>query len=351
MLDWDSIRESDSAIKVELANWKKGKGKEASKLSEGCLKSYQAHWKTLVKNKYAFSENFGTLRQEKNAFRFVLRNEIKKLMGNSELNKSNQEYSFELKKKAIKTFDLLMHLEKSVDDYIEKHTVKRFTDSNGVEQRVTDLTKRKSKRDPILAIARNNENWQIDSFNKIDNPKVKEAWALLMVTGCRPDELAKGIQIKVRDDGNILFDILTSKSDKGVFRQLNLEILDPDLKKFLSQYDGKTVKPYERVNTLTVAMKREGEKLGLKDFSSYSHRHVMASVLKKQFGEDGDEVSQFLGHACTGSKIRYGSIRYSGKSAIKPSDVITNQKISSRRALKARPASMSSQQPSVPRFR
>lgn len=163
----------------------------------------------------------------------------------------------------------------------------------------------------------------------IDNDlKCAPALILLKLTGCRPNELKKGILVSVTEDNCLKFIIrgskLNLKQNRGmVMRKIQIKLSESDkYKTFLENYIKSTS---ENGKSTTITITSENSFSGYiskiskrlwprKTYhaSAYSFRHQVASDLKNS-GMDEVEIAQFLGHASTRSQESYGRKRRRGK--------------------------------------
>lgn len=158
--------------------------------------------------------------------------------------------------------------------------------------------------------------------------KCAPALILLKLTGCRPNELKKGVRISITDDNCFRFIILGSKlnlkQNRGISqRVIKIKLDEVDkYKSFLENYVKSTA---ENGKSTTINITSEKSFSGYiskiskrlwprKTYhaSAYSFRHQAASDLKNS-GMDEVEIAQFMGHASTRSQGSYGRKRRSGK--------------------------------------
>lgn len=158
--------------------------------------------------------------------------------------------------------------------------------------------------------------------------KCAPALILLKLTGCRPNEINKGVRVSITDDNCFRFIIMGSKLNLNQNRGINQRIIKIKLeesdkyKSFLENYVKSTS---ENGKSTTINVKSEKSFSGYiskiskrlwprKTYhaSAYSFRHQVASDLKNS-GMDEVEIAQFLGHASTRSQESYGRKRRRGK--------------------------------------
>jgi integrase len=139
--------------------------------------------------------------------------------------------------------------------------------------------------------------------------RLKRSVAVLALTGCRPDELKKGISVSESESGNgIIFTINGSKTNNGhgqPKRTLTIERTEQNAKFFDAIQAGEIQEDdgYIRVSLNRISKKLWPNRKSI--ISAYSFRHQMASDLKKN-GIDSVELALRLGHSVTKTQSMYG---------------------------------------------
>jgi integrase len=152
--------------------------------------------------------------------------------------------------------------------------------------------------------------------------KFKIPMMVALMTGARPDEFEKGIQLKLVQ-GSLYVKIQGAKvkEDAGqeyrIFKLADHDITDELTKLFVHVNKG---------NSLTTHMRKVGEKLWPRrkeSITCYTARHSMAAHCKEAIfkGADPDLVSQVLGHIVDKTASYYGNRFQSGGASVVPSDV------------------------------
>lgn len=216
--------------------------------------------------------------------------------------------------------------------------------------------KRNSKKETIKPLP---DAWREQVIAEV-NKKYRLEVLLLAATGCRPEEIAKGIDAMVTDKKLILRiqtakvkdgKIVTSKEKKLVpylagqeIRELIFNINSgnifmKDLFKIFQENYNKNNQPelnsYFRVNpnnidkkTLASAITRAGKRCmfeGLEqNITPYCFRHQLAVDLKS-LGVNGDIIAMMLGHAVDTTKGQYGFIKRSKDAQSKVPTGVTTQ--------------------------
>lgn len=185
---------------------------------------------------------------------------------------------------------------------------------------------KKSKR----AVSKLNKDFRekICDYAIENDLKCAPALILLKLTGCRPNEIKKGIVVSITDDNCLKFIIrgskLNLKQNRGMFmRKINIKLDENDkYKSFLKNYI-KSTSENGKSTTLTITSEKSfsgyiskiSKRLWPRKTyhaSAYSFRHQAATDLKNS-GMEEVEIAQFLGHASTRSQESYGRKRRSGK--------------------------------------
>lgn len=197
-------------------------------------------------------------------------------------------------------------------------------------------SKKNSKRNDMYFLPK---DWRQKIINKID-PKYKLDVLLFAITGCRPEELVRGIEATVKSD-RLILKIQSAKTKDGkIKRKINnsidiidyqagqevreLEFISSDKNVFQLQIynyffenfknnppklgEPFILKSCFKKNTLQSAISRCAAKLfpnRAKSITPICFRHQLASDLKN-LGVDGDQISQMLGHAVDTTKSHYG---------------------------------------------
>ena len=216
--------------------------------------------------------------------------------------------------------------------------------------------KRNSKKETIKPLP---DAWREQVIAEV-NKKYRLEVLLLAATGCRPEEIAKGIDAMVTDKKLILRiqtakvkdgKIVTSKEKKLVpylagqeIRELIFNINSgnifmKDLFKIFQENYNKNNQPelnsYFRANpnnidkkTLASAITRAGKRCkfeGLEqNITPYCFRHQLAVDLKS-LGVNGDIIAMMLGHAVDTTKGQYGFIKRSKDAQSKVPTGVTTQ--------------------------
>ena len=181
----------------------------------------------------------------------------------------------------------------------------------------TKSRKINSKRKSLVGLPK---NWQEKVYKNM-TIKFREALLVLMLTGCRPDELFKGVSLSI-SQGFIKADILGSKvtDTKGykyrsLFFEPNSTFASRKIKDLLGQRGPHVInlgsddlnnseKFKARFNkAIKYAAKKNGAKFN--DISPYSFRHQKAADLKKEQYEDVN-IAFFLGHKSKRMQRHYG---------------------------------------------
>lgn len=139
----------------------------------------------------------------------------------------------------------------------------------------------------------------------------------LLLTGCRPEEVLRGIPVTSMGDGSVTFAISSAKGGNSRLRYITILPSDP-----FSQLAQRLAAANESIrlpgtehwwkNRLGDSIRKVGKELwpGKKvTISSYSLRHQMAADLKSA-GLSDQEVAAAMGHSDVKTKSLYGRARH-----------------------------------------
>ncbi|MCP3944995.1 MAG: site-specific integrase [Desulfobacteraceae bacterium] len=210
----------------------------------------------------------------------------------------------------------------------EKHASRFPGRSTGKKIKKTNSKRRSLAGLPI--------DWQDQIFKNV-SAKYKTSVLALTVTGCRPEELRKGIDFFMSEDGllGVKIDGAKVSETKGqkvrvLYFDPKISVLNQAIKKIVDDHGPITIKlssnnsdPTKTVNAFTRAVKYAASKAGSKflKVSPYTFRHQKTSDLKKE-GHSEEEVAAFLGHRSTRTQQQYGFVQQGrGASGIKRVEV------------------------------
>lgn len=137
-----------------------------------------------------------------------------------------------------------------------------------------------------------------------------ERLAVLALTGCRPSELKKGVEVAISDGGKIAFKVIGAKCDKSRGQEQRFIGLSPDCP--LSQGLVQACKEAggRKVITMTDADQRSlNRALKVHGLSCYSFRHAFGTQMKNSIASGQikpEKAAQAMGHASTTSVTYYG---------------------------------------------
>ena len=227
----------------------------------------------------------------------------------------------------IKTLKETIELAEQVPEETPEHLVKR---------RVT-------KRVDLWKLP---EDWRQVMISKLKN--YQEAACVTAISGCRPSELVKGVEVSVAN-GMLKIRILGAKTSEfsgQEWRELCYSLPSENplaimLGRIALLKGGSTVVKIDDAKafsgTVRAAGKRAFPQFG-HTITPYSFRHQLASDMKA--AELGDQVSQALGHSASDTKGSYGEWG-AGNGSMAPSSVVA------ARAVKIKPASQPARRPSM----
>lgn len=166
--------------------------------------------------------------------------------------------------------------------------------------------------------------WRADFWKNFpENSPHRLALALLSTTGCRPSELAKGVQVELDEHGNLKVTIRGTKTHDGrygqEYRELTIMVESEEalfLQKSVGENIGALHIAIKSPNALSEAVRRHSKKLWPKRkyvVSPYSFRHQFAADLKNDLYPE--EIAMAMGHSVCKTQQYYGT-RNQGRSGI-----------------------------------
>jgi integrase len=211
--------------------------------------------------------------------------------------------------------DLYAKLKGCAPDYARSHQ------HRDVRRGWEPVRKKKSKRQVLGGLPKNWRELVIDAAK----PQHKNAITVLSASGCRPAELAKGIDV-ASVDGTIVIVIQGVKVTEYSGQPQRIILLDPLLNPFARMLFDQ-LQPDEaiivKVNrwTLFDAVKSAVKRAGIskrKRVTPYCFRHQFASDVKAE----GLSASEALGHATNRTQSNYGQKgQAKGRSGVKATKV------------------------------
>lgn len=169
----------------------------------------------------------------------------------------------------------------------------------------------KGKRSSIAGLP---GNWRDQLVDEITS-KHRHHCAVMALTGARPEEMGKQVELRAMPGGSLEVLIRGAKvsehTDGGqAWRRLTLRGgLADRLRLAVEKRGGLVIVPPKQGLGLQKAISAAAQRLGLKGVSAYSLRHAFAADLKAM-KIDPDTISLALGHVSRASKSRYGSARH-----------------------------------------
>lgn len=179
---------------------------------------------------------------------------------------------------------------------------------------IKDPIRRATKRKSLRNLP---ENWRERLFNRM--PMYRAPIAIISICGCRPAELAKGVEIWVEVDElkvKIMGAKITENSGQE-WRVLSWKLpSESQLVELVARLAQEAPFPERRVivklgvtpSVFSSAVRAAGERAfpdHPETITPYSIRHQVASDMKA--AGFGDEISQALGHAVDATRTTYGS--------------------------------------------
>lgn len=201
------------------------------------------------------------------------------------------------------------------------------------------VAERKENRSKRRTLGSLPSSWPQKVFDAASD-SLKRAVAIHFLSGCRPEELQKGVRIAKLPDG-IEFTIFGAK----VYRKGNAQVGQEE-RRILITYSSETERKMASVlsNGVT-SYKKDTVRKGLlrlsktlyprhsRPVSSYNFRHLFSSKLKRS-GISEEEIAMALGHSSCRTQSQYGTARQSsgGMSVSISASATTVPRNSGRRA-------------------
>lgn len=203
---------------------------------------------------------------------------------------------------------------------------------------------KRRRRSKSASLKRLPPDWREQMAAKM-SPGLRLQWLMQCVTGCRSEELKKGVTVTMRRDGRLQTSVNGAKTGKragqptremvilamdGVAREL-AKFLQPE-KPVTSKFRAIDVDAYRK------AVTRVGERLFLTKESAervtpYSARNQFKADITKA-GLSRQQIAQAMGHSTTRSAVYYGrGVRSRGDGSVTPIAVSAARSVKMRAAI------------------
>jgi hypothetical protein len=197
----------------------------------------------------------------------------------------------------------------------------------GVACPIKNKVARKSKRQDLRGLPC---NWREQLLERMSDSTNYIPALVLAVSGCRPAELKKGIQIVISDN-RMVIKISGAKLGKHKGQpERTLEYHLPTanslvskLEEAIKQYSGSVKISIDNTNSFCSAIIYYGRQTfpgRRKAITPYCLRHSFASDLKRNLG-DTDDVSRALGHQVDRTKSSYGQAQMGTPGGLAPETI------------------------------
>lgn len=244
------------------------------------------------------------------------------------------------KRLAVVRFGIRDLIEKALRDTRKASNIKTLEFLIGIDDLVNqakgicpikDSKPRHSKRQDIIGLPSDWRERMYKEIDRMDRDKYELSFIVMAVTGCRPEELHRGISIVTTADV-VTFKIKGVKVKKiqgQPDREIDYSMSDqhPLLQTFFSIYSGQTTVNIDSKSNYTGALERAGKRLWpkkIKNISSYCLRHQAASDFK--FHLSSEDASKAIGHLVDATKSLYGQKQMS-RNGLKPIAVRASREI------------------------
>lgn len=215
--------------------------------------------------------------------------------------------------------------------------------------------KSKSKKNLVPKLP---ANWRQRVFAGTETARapsmLRKSVAILWLTGCRPSEIEKGVEVKI--SGNEIgiliagakvgeIDNGVTKAKRGIEKRLlviskNQNEASELMFKLASEAGGRLRIKYDAVALLNKVSEIGKKALKKKGVSPYCFRHAMASDLKSCDALDDTQRAQILGHLSVESLAAYGRRRRGGGGPAPVQRVKTTQQPHGQRSTPPAPAAV-----------
>ena len=169
----------------------------------------------------------------------------------------------------------------------------------------------KSKR---YTLSKLDPEWREKIFSSIKSERLRLGVAVLTASGCRPDELERGVIVRFHE-GHLDIGIHGSKVNEAMGRGQALRLLRVDTSTPWGSYLQEAALHAE--NSMLIRYDAGGISQRLREksrelwprrkalVSAYCYRHFIAKSMKES-GESPDKIASTLGHATDFSQTAYG---------------------------------------------
>lgn len=175
-----------------------------------------------------------------------------------------------------------------------------------------NIPNNRSKKNTLGLLA---PNWREKIFESIQSHKLKTAVAVLSATGCRPNELERGVLVLL-EGGELVIVILGSKVNKlqnrGQVKRIllvhKLSLWGAFLKTQVLSYPESRMHVTYDSGGISQRLREKSRELWPRRktlVSAYTYRHFIGKSMKES-GEPPDKIAQALGHASDYSQAVYG---------------------------------------------
>lgn len=196
------------------------------------------------------------------------------------------------------------------------HGSPAFTWSDLANQK-PEKPRSQSKR-RVLAYLHHVPNWRERLFLHISD-RHKAAAAICALSGARPAEVARGVEV-VREGDGLLFRIAGAKLTRHSGqpeRQLLVSLDSVEARYLHTLAESGPVTVTGSAQALCAAVERAGQRAfphARQLISPYVYRHALASELKAE-GHDPERIAECLGHRASESQSAYGRAVHGGRAS------------------------------------
>ena len=245
----------------------------------------------------------------KSACRYIIGEDIKnQLRAQDKVQRSGQSQDW---------FECVESISRAIDEY----------EKIGLMQ-PKSILKRRSKKQDIKGLPK---NWQSVLIDEVQT-KDRTAALISAVTGCRPDEMAKGVKVVVSEDSVTVTirGAKVSETSGQPVRTLTYTITPKGLVQRLARRlsHGENVVKIDDPRRFSTSIRDAGKRAFpdlRRTLTPYCFRHQVASDLKAST-LSSDDVSRSMGHCSDKTTVMYGHTKLGGSGVI-PTQVVADRAV------------------------
>lgn len=193
--------------------------------------------------------------------------------------------------------------------YIKEDAREYVQERNATRERRQRESGKVSKRSTLRKLP---SDWREQVQQQLQNSKYRDAALVLHLSGCRPGELVKGVEVSIKQDGSAAIYIKGCKQSEYLqsgqtLRRITYAADTPQAHALKALDKGEikieSAQSFQKVYNAaaTKALGRPGKRV-----TPYSARHQFSADMKKN-GYSKTEIAAAMGHQSTRSQGQYGT--------------------------------------------